>query len=60
MMQEMPVVELLSISVADMTSTAGGAGAMAKSDADKNGTSTPPTTEGEGGDLCTTAPQPAM
>jgi hypothetical protein len=58
-MPETPVVESPAISAADMTSTAGGAGAMAVSDTDKAGTSAPPATGGEGGDLCTTGPQPA-
>jgi hypothetical protein len=55
----MPVVESSATSAADMTSTAGGAGATAASDADKAGTSAPPAIEGEGSDLCTTGPQAA-
>jgi hypothetical protein len=50
--------ETPAISAADVTSTADGAGATAASDADKAGTSAPPATGGEGGDLCTTGPQP--
>jgi hypothetical protein len=42
-----------------VTSTAGGDGATAASDADKVGTNASPAAEGEGGDLCTTGPQPA-
>jgi hypothetical protein len=33
---------------------------MAASEVDKAGTSAPPSIECEGGDLCTTSPQPAM
>jgi hypothetical protein len=47
------VVESTAISTADVTSTAGGAGTMAASEADKARTSTVPATEDEGGDLCT-------
>jgi hypothetical protein len=50
--KEMPVAESPAVSTADVTSTAGGAGAMAASEADKAGTSTAPATEDEGGDLC--------
>jgi hypothetical protein len=58
-MSEMPVVESPAASATDVTSAAVGAGTTAASEADKAGTSAPPATEGEGGDLCTTSPQPA-
>jgi hypothetical protein len=44
--QETPVVESPAISMDDGTSTAGGAGTTAVSEADKAGTSAPPATEG--------------
>jgi hypothetical protein len=50
--KETPVVKSTAVSTVDVTSTAGGAGATAASEADKAGTSTAPTTEDEGGDLC--------
>jgi hypothetical protein len=53
------VVESPSISTAHVTSTAGGAGTMAASEADKVETSAPPAAECEGGDLCTTGELPA-
>jgi hypothetical protein len=56
--QKTPVVESQAISMADVTSTAGGAGTTAVSEVDKAG-SAPPVTEGEGGDLCTAGPLPA-
>jgi hypothetical protein len=59
-MPEMPVVESPVISVSDVTSTASGAGVTAASEADKAGTSAPPAVEGEGGDLCTFGPLPAL
>jgi hypothetical protein len=59
-LQGTPVVELSAASAADVTSTTGGAGATVASDADKAGTSAPPTIEGAGGDLCTTGPQLAV
>jgi hypothetical protein len=52
------VVESPTISAADVTSTASGAGATAASEADKARTSAPPAAEGEGGDLCTFDPLP--
>jgi hypothetical protein len=52
-MPETPVVESPAISAADVTITADGVGVTAASEADKAGTSAPPTAEGEGGDLCT-------
>jgi hypothetical protein len=52
------VVESPTVSTADVTSTAGGAGATAASKADKAGTSTAPTTEDEGGDLYTAGALP--
>jgi hypothetical protein len=59
-MPEMQVVESPAASAADVTSVAVGAGMTAASEADKAGTSAPPSVEGEGGDLCTTGPQPAL
>jgi hypothetical protein len=56
-MSETPVVESPTALVADMTSATVGAGTTAASEADKAGTSAPPTAKGEGGDLCTTGPQ---
>jgi hypothetical protein len=56
-MPETPVVESPAISTADVTSTAGKAGATAASEADKAGTSALPAAEGEGGDLYTTGPK---
>jgi hypothetical protein len=53
------MVESPTISVVDVTSTAGGAGTTAISEADKAGTSAPPATEGEGGGICTSGPLPA-
>jgi hypothetical protein len=50
--KEAPVAESLMVSTADVTSTAGGAGATVVSKADKAGTSTAPATKDEGGDLC--------
>jgi hypothetical protein len=58
-MPETPVVGSPAISAVDVTSTAGGAGATAASEADKAGTNVPPAAEDEGGDLYTTGPQPA-
>jgi hypothetical protein len=55
----MLVVESPAASAADMTSAAVGAGTTVASEADKARTSGPPTAEGEGGDLCTSCPQPA-
>jgi hypothetical protein len=57
--QETPVVESPVISTADVTSTAGRAGTMVTFEANKVGTSAPPTAEGEGGDLCTFGPPSA-
>jgi hypothetical protein len=57
--QETPVVESPAISTADVTSTAGGAGTTAASEADMVETSAPLAAEGEGGDLCTSGPLPA-
>jgi hypothetical protein len=50
-------MELPTASAAYVTSAAAGAGAMAASEAEKDGTSAPPATEGEGGDRDTTEPQ---
>jgi hypothetical protein len=50
--KEMPVAEAPAVSTANVTSTAGGAGATVASKADKVGTSTAPATEDDGGDLC--------
>jgi hypothetical protein len=47
---ETSVVESLVASAADVMSATAGARATAASEADKGGTSAPPTTEGEGGD----------
>jgi hypothetical protein len=58
-LSETPVVELPAASAADVTSTATGAGATAASEADKAGTSVPPTTRGEGGDHGIAGPQQA-
>jgi hypothetical protein len=55
----MLVVESPAISTSDMTSTDDGARTTAVSEADKAGTSAPPTTEGEGDNLCTSGPLPA-
>jgi hypothetical protein len=49
---EMLVAESPAVSTPDVTSTADGAGATATFEADYAGTSTAPTTEDEGGDLC--------
>jgi hypothetical protein len=56
--QETLVVESPEISMADVASTTSGAGRTAASEADKAGTSAPPATKGEGGDLCTSGPLP--
>jgi hypothetical protein len=58
-MPETLVVESLVASAVDVTSAAVGAGTMAASEADRVGTSAPPTTRGEGSDLCTFGPQAA-
>jgi hypothetical protein len=50
---ETPVAESPAVSTADVTSTAGEAGATVASEADKVGISTGPATEDEGGDLYT-------
>jgi hypothetical protein len=50
--KETPVAESPTVLTADVTSTVGGAGTTAASEADKDGTSTAPSTEDEGGDLC--------
>jgi hypothetical protein len=55
---ETPVVESPAASVVDITSTVARAGTMAAPEADKAGTSAPPTTRGEGGDRGTFDPQP--
>jgi hypothetical protein len=47
------MVNSLATSAANVTSAAAGAGATVVSEADKAGTSAPPTTEGEGGDCGT-------
>jgi hypothetical protein len=49
-------MESPAASAADVTSAAVGAGTTAASEADKAGTSAPPTAEGEGSELCTTGP----
>jgi hypothetical protein len=59
-MPETPVVESPAASAVDVTSAAVGAGTTALSEVDKAGTSAPPATEGEGGDLCTTGLQLAL
>jgi hypothetical protein len=46
------MAETPMVMTADVTSTIGGVGASATSEADKVGTSTAPATEDEGGDLC--------
>jgi hypothetical protein len=56
---ETPVVESPAASVADVTSTAAGVGTTAAPEADRAGTSAPPTTEGGGDDRGTSDPQPA-
>jgi hypothetical protein len=56
--KETLVVESPAAAAVDVTSTAGGAGTTAVSEADKAGTSTTLAVEDEGGDLCTTVPQP--
>jgi hypothetical protein len=53
-------VESPAVSVAYVTSAVVGAGTTAASEADKAGTSVPPAIEGDGGDLFTTGPQPAL
>jgi hypothetical protein len=58
-MSEMLVVESPEASAANVTSAVVAAGTTAAPEADKAGTNAPPTAEGEGGDLCTTGPQPA-
>jgi hypothetical protein len=55
-----PVVESPAASAADMTSATVGAGTTSAFEAYKTGTSAPPTAGDEGGDLCTTGPQPAL
>jgi hypothetical protein len=50
------VVDSLVASAADVTSATVGAGTTAASKADRVGTSAPPTTRGEGSDLCTSGP----
>jgi hypothetical protein len=47
-----PVAESPAVSTADVTSATDGTGGTAASEADKAGTSTAPSTEEEGGDLC--------
>jgi hypothetical protein len=54
---ETPVLESPAAPAVDVTSAAAGAGATVASEADKDGTNAPPTTEGEGGDCGTSAPQ---
>jgi hypothetical protein len=54
---EVPVVESLTASAVDVTSAAAGVGATAASEADKVGTSAPPSAGGEGGDQGTSEPQ---
>jgi hypothetical protein len=56
---EMPVVESSAASAVDVTSTAVGAGATVASEADKDGTSAPPATGGEGNDRGISGPQQA-
>jgi hypothetical protein len=58
--QEMPVVESPAISTAGVTSTVGRVKTTAASEADKAETSAPPTARGEGDDLCTSGPLPAL
>jgi hypothetical protein len=52
------VEESLAVSTADVMSAASGTRATVASEADKAGTSTAPTTEDEGGDLCMANPLP--
>jgi hypothetical protein len=52
------VGESPTISTADVTSAAGRTGVTVASEADKAGTSTAPTTEEKGSDLCMADPQP--
>jgi hypothetical protein len=59
-MQGTPVAESSAASAADVMSADSGAGTTAASEADKAGTSVPPVAEGEGGDLCTSSPLPAL
>jgi hypothetical protein len=54
---ETPVVESPAASAADVTSTAVGVGTTAAPEADKAGTSVPPTTGGGGDDRGTLDPQ---
>jgi hypothetical protein len=54
------VGELLAVSTTDVTSTIGGTGATAASEADKAGTSIAPATEEEGGNLCMADPLPTL
>jgi hypothetical protein len=54
---EAPVVESPAASAADVTSTTAGVWTTAVPEADKAGTSAPPTTKGEGGDCSTSCPQ---
>jgi hypothetical protein len=56
---ETSVAESLAASADDMTSMAVGAGTTASSEADKVGTSAPPTTGGEGGERGTSGPHEA-
>jgi hypothetical protein len=58
--RETPVVESPAASAADVTSTAGGAGTAAASEADKVGTSIAPTAEDDGGDLYTAGSLPTQ
>jgi hypothetical protein len=57
---ETPVVESPATSAADVTSTAAGVGTTVAPEADKAGTSAPPTTEGGGEDRGTSDPQPTL
>jgi hypothetical protein len=59
-MPETSVVESPATLVADVTSAVVRAGMTAASEVDRAKTSAPPTTGGEGGDLCTSGPQAAM
>jgi hypothetical protein len=58
-MLETPVVKSPAASAADMMSAAVRAGTTAASEVERDGTSAPPTTGGERGDLCTSGPQAA-
>jgi hypothetical protein len=55
-MQGTLVVDSRAALAADVTSAAGGAGTTIAFEADKAGTSAPPTAGGEGDDLCTADP----